>query len=227
MRAGFFVGSLDLRVENLPRFSFCDRYIPMFDKLLISALLLTGCATQSTQTGTKQISLEQSKVLFAGAYRSAFPSVSEDEALKRMMIMSESQAVYACVQQQAGYAGLVIVHSPIFEIRSYFKGDAAQKLSQCTDDANFKAIETLYSLADLEPKKDMAEAALREANIEFFSALVPFGSKTYDGTFVTSDGHVLISVAKNDVSRAEAVIAPLGLEMVYVREHMVDEIIVT
>jgi len=198
---------------------------------LICGLILAGCATPP-QTGTQQLSSKQAFDIGSWAYQNAYPGVSQAEAAERMKIMSQSRSAYPCIRQQLGYAGLVIVHVPDFEIRSYFKGDAEQQLAACTDDANFRAIKTEFSVADLERDKDVADVALRAAGIEPSVLVVPYGhmdhqDEPYGESFTTTDGHVLVSVPKEIVNRAETVLAPLALKTVYVREEVIDVIVPT
>ena len=203
----------------------------MRHKFLIFSLVLAGCAA-NPETGTKQLSSDQAASFAASSYAKAVPGVSLNEARRRMAVMTQSRSIYTCARQQEGYAGLVIVHSPEFEIRAYFKGDAAQKLLQCTNDSNFKTRETQASLVDFNREKDVAETALSEAGIEPFIVIKPYGhldnqTPPYSDNFITTDGHVLVSVQKEDVNRANSVLAPFALKNVYVREESYDEIVLT
>ncbi len=94
------------------------------------------------------------------------------------------------------------------------------------------AIETPFSVADFEREQRLADAALREVGIESYSFVHPYGfsgnwADTNAENFVTTDGHVLISVEKDDVSLAETVLAPLALQTIYVRERIYEEIVLT
>jgi len=186
----------------------------MMFRFIFCGLIITGCAS-----GPKPSEIEaRERQGKENVIRSTFP--------------------YDCVKQQDGYAGLVIVSLPDnYGIRSYFKGDADQKLSACIDDPKYQvfekqlatAIETPFSVVDFKRERDIAEAALREAGIEAYGYVHPYGHADNfperEGEIF--EGHVLISVEKDDVSRAEIALAPLALETVYVREIIYEEVILT
>lgn len=191
--------------------------------------LLIGCVnqkqlndSQTKQSGQTQLKVEDiARDEFGGTVLNASPT----QFLDRQRTQKNIQSVYGCVQKQEGFAGLVIKALDNYEVLTFFKGEAAIQLENCTNDPLFKPIQTSLSLIDLEDEKVVATSALNQKNIENYAWVEPYGHSANKKmphlapNFISTDGHVVVAVHKKDLVGAADAINSLNLKSVYIRDN--------
>lgn len=186
----------------------------MIFKIIIYTFALCGLASCSSGKATKNTNSELQ------AYLQSYPQVSQEDAMRRLSPSHKQliDEVYQCAQQTDGYAGFVIRHTPKYEIESYFKGSATQKLKGCTANPIFKAIDTKHSQEELFSVFEKVKSSLNELNIKNYAELYLYGHKVeVDHTFGDSEAYISLIVENKDVDKVEALVGSLVSNTVVIK----------
>jgi len=173
---------------------------------LIFALSGSGCqTTPKASAHDERLKLEQQVY-----------GITKEEAEFRLSDahISEFRQVHDCAKRQDGFAAFTLHRTPVYTLEAYFKGNAAQKLANCTHNPFYQPFDVEFSEADLQATFDAVKAKLNEEGMANIAQLIPYGWSVtglpeLDRPKYTHGGFILVTADEDQLPHINSILAPL------------------